>query len=601
MTYQAEPPGLQEVADGKIDAFLCAEPVGQQAIDDGLPIRALDEAAFRLYLTGFVDQSSGYDPVAVSRPGERHHPSPFMRMGPFGRCRFTRSGATSRRPLASSISTRSVRSCHEADIGSVGRVGLGGRSRARPMVRIHVPGPWDRSLRIRLVTYFLLLSGVTVAVVGVVVYLRATQDLTTSEYERLTAVAEVKADSIDRWIDEQRRNVVFVGAIPGFGDDARDFLDPNTPIGARSVAQKTLDDVLGVVVRQTADAQEFLVLDLDGNVRLSTVGAHEGSSQATEPYYTNGSSHTYVQNAYTSTLTGAPTITISTPLFDANGKGRRVGVLAANLNLERIDRIVLETTGLGEGGATYLVGPNKRFLHARLDQGAFAAGVSSPAVDQALAGQNGQALYSDYAGVPVIGVYRWLQEHDAALIVELPQATAFAPAQSLALTIAVVGLLSALLLAFGMWLIARQVTRPILRLATTATAVAGGDLTATAPVTSEDEVGTLTRAFNDMTAQLRESVETLERRVEERTAELDDRPRGAAGRRASLSDSRGGAAARRCTSIVLGSDGSLALRQPADPDDVRVPGRGMAQGRVLRVDRLPRGPRAHHRQRRLHA
>ncbi len=313
---------------------------------------------------------------------------------------------------------------------------------------------------------------------------------------------------------------MFVGAIPGFGDDARDFLDPNTPSGARSVAQKTLDDVLGVVVRQTADAQEFLVLDLDGNVRLSTVGAHEGSSQATEPYYTNGSSHTYVQNAYTSTLTGAPTITISTPLFDANGKGRRVGVLAANLNLERIDRIVLETTGLGEGGATYLVGPDQRFLHARLDQGAYAAGVSSLAVDQALAGQDGQALYADYAGVPVIGVYRWLQEHDAALIVELPQATAFAPAQSLALTIAVVGLLSALLLAFGMWLIARQVTGPILRLATTATAVAGGDLTATAPVTSEDEVGTLTRAFNDMTAQLRESVETLEHRVEERTAEL---------------------------------------------------------------------------------
>ncbi len=48
-----------------------------------------------------------------------------------------------------------------------------------------------------------------------VVYLRATQDLTASEYDRLTAVAAVKSDSIDRWIDEQRRNVVFVGADPG--------------------------------------------------------------------------------------------------------------------------------------------------------------------------------------------------------------------------------------------------------------------------------------------------------------------------------------------------------------------------------------------------
>ena len=36
---------------------------------------------------------------------------------------------------------------------------------------------------------------------------------------------------------------------------------------------------------------------------------------------------------------------------------------------------------------------------------------------QALAGNDGQALYTDYRGVPVIGVYRWLEEHDAALLV----------------------------------------------------------------------------------------------------------------------------------------------------------------------------------------
>lgn len=64
VTYQAEPPGLQEVADGKIDAFLLADPVGQQAVKDGLPLRALEEPAFRLYSTGFVDRTSGLDVAA---------------------------------------------------------------------------------------------------------------------------------------------------------------------------------------------------------------------------------------------------------------------------------------------------------------------------------------------------------------------------------------------------------------------------------------------------------------------------------------------------------------------------------------------------------
>ena len=385
---------------------------------------------------------------------------------------------------------------------------------------MRIPGPWNRSLRARLVGTFLLLSGVTVAVVGVVVYARATDDLTRSVFERLEAVAEVKADSLDRWIDEQRRNVVFVGSIPGLGDQARVFLSDDATEVERKAAQASLAKTLGVVVQQTSDAQEFMILDLDGVVRLSTLPTHEGKSQADEFFFTNGVSHTTVQNAYESTLTNLPTITVSNPLFDADGRGRRVGVLAGNLSLERIDRIVLERTGLGEGGATYLVGNDHRFIHARLNQGEYASGVASTGIDLALAEGSGRALYTDYRSVPVIGVYRWIAEHEAALIVELPQAEAFAPAQNLALTIGVIGLLSALLLAVGIWLIARQVTRPILSLAMTATAVAGGDLTATTPVTSEDEVGRLALAFNDMTSQLRESVETLERRVEERTAEL---------------------------------------------------------------------------------
>lgn len=64
VTYQAEPPGLQEVADGDIDAFLLASPVGEQAIKDGLPLRALEEPAFRLFSTGFVDRKSGLHATA---------------------------------------------------------------------------------------------------------------------------------------------------------------------------------------------------------------------------------------------------------------------------------------------------------------------------------------------------------------------------------------------------------------------------------------------------------------------------------------------------------------------------------------------------------
>ena len=64
VTYETEPPGLQDVADGKIDAFLCAKVTGDQAIKDGLPLRAIEKSAFTYYPSGFVDKSSGFTAAA---------------------------------------------------------------------------------------------------------------------------------------------------------------------------------------------------------------------------------------------------------------------------------------------------------------------------------------------------------------------------------------------------------------------------------------------------------------------------------------------------------------------------------------------------------
>ncbi len=61
VTFVLEPPGLQAVADGDIEAFLASAVIGQQALADGLPLRTLDEPAFVYYPSGFVDKFSGLD------------------------------------------------------------------------------------------------------------------------------------------------------------------------------------------------------------------------------------------------------------------------------------------------------------------------------------------------------------------------------------------------------------------------------------------------------------------------------------------------------------------------------------------------------------
>ena len=55
-TYNNEPPGLQDTADHKLDAFLCSEPVGLGAIADGVALKPLEQDAYFTQKTGYVDR-----------------------------------------------------------------------------------------------------------------------------------------------------------------------------------------------------------------------------------------------------------------------------------------------------------------------------------------------------------------------------------------------------------------------------------------------------------------------------------------------------------------------------------------------------------------
>ena len=69
--------------------------------------------------------------------------------------------------------------------------------------------------------------------------------------------------------------------------------------------------------------------------------------------------------------------------------------------------------------------------------------------------------------------------------------------------------------------IARRIARPIRQLAATSAAVARGDLTPESTSNSGDEIGILSLAFNRMTEELARSYADLERRISERTRDLE--------------------------------------------------------------------------------
>jgi signal transduction histidine kinase len=384
-------------------------------------------------------------------------------------------------------------------------------------------GFWKKSLMARLVGYFLLLSLTAAGLVGYAVYVQATNDLEQSVIDRLAAVSSLKEDALTRWVNDQSRNLVFVAWMPSIQAQAGRVLDESQSSRIRAGSKEVLAANLSSIVGSMSDAEELILMDLEGNIVVSSNRRHEGMSQADTALFLQGRSNTFVQPFRPSPWGGKPTMAVATPLFDNNR--RRIGVLAAYLSSERVERLVQQRSGLGQTGESYLVDSTGIAITeptSRRQELAGGQAISSAGIDSALRGQDGASVYRNYRDVPVVGVYRWLPSWEAVLVAEMSRVEAFAPATRMARAILVIGAITAALLAVGLYLLSRQIARPILAIAQTASQVAAGDLSQTTPVMTDDEVGVLARAFNQMTAQLRLFYQELESRVVERTKDLAD-------------------------------------------------------------------------------
>lgn len=246
---------------------------------------------------------------------------------------------------------------------------------------------------------------------------------------------------------------------------------------------------------------------------------------------------------------GLPTSFMLTSIVTETGE--LDGVLAVQLPSEDIDTILTSgrrwsAEGQGETGETFVAGQdqilrsNPRALledpktYARQ---ARAAGVPQPAIDAAvrresavllqpsrtagvtaaLRGQTGTVVARDYRGKEVLGAYKPLELEGLNWVIVAKQDTseAFAPVRDFTRLVAIstAGIVLAVCV-LGL-LLAQLFARPIRRLTAGVRRVAAGDYEAEIPVTSNDELGDLGRAFNEMSRSLQVKSELVEEQQRE--------------------------------------------------------------------------------------
>lgn len=396
----------------------------------------------------------------------------------------------------------------------------------------------------QLVSSFSALSLVTLSLVAFSAYTRARDALQTEVFGRLNVAVSLKEFQVNQWFEIQQQETLLLArsqivnnALPDL--DAAFLQDSTSGLTSAEVADtiNTLTRHFNDVLAVKPNIQSIEILR-NGIAIFSTDARQKGiyKGLGNNTTYFESDQTQVIPNIFISPLTQKPNITFATPILDQSDGYQ--AVLAITLNLDAIDSLVREQASLGQTGATYLiqrVGNRTIFLSGNQVTSSSASdalpapsastdvglNVSSEGIDAAMVGVNNKRLYKNYNGVPVIGVYQWLDGNNVALFAELSQQEAFQPAVKLAQQIFIIGLGSAGILVAVVYLIARQIARPVLVITNAAVALAQGSRDQQVDDSSHIiEIGTLARSFNTMAAQIKASFETLEDRVSERTTEL---------------------------------------------------------------------------------
>lgn len=308
----------------------------------------------------------------------------------------------------------------------------------------------------------------------------------------------------------------------------RDALNEN-------IAQAQRIDFVNQRIKTMIETQEEIsrirILDKEG---ITIVSSYEdtGIDKSTHEIFLMGKEGVFIGDLHLSLFTRKYVLSISAPI---SLNKQFAGVLVINFDVDKeLFKITTDRTGLGETGEVYLVNKDyymispSRFiddviLKRKVDLRYLEHFEPSDTPPKAEID-----IFKDYRGIEVLSVDIHLPEMNWCLIAEIDTQEAFAPITQLTITLLLILVIMLFITIFISSFASRTITRPLRRLHEGTEEITKGNLDFKVGTPSSDEVGQLSRAFDEMTTNLKKSREeleeyskNLEKKVEERTRDLE--------------------------------------------------------------------------------
>ncbi|MFO7728581.1 MAG: HAMP domain-containing protein, partial [Desulfonatronovibrio sp.] len=384
------------------------------------------------------------------------------------------------------------------------------------------------SLRFKIIFFSSLMLLVTVLISVGLVHIEGRTILKDQIFFDLSAVAKSKSDQVVSIIEQDFERAALVASRTQLRRSLINFDNAaSTPSSekSRKVMVKILQDA-----RDSVPALKNIdIITQDGFVAASTSATHIGRDDRDQDWFQQG-----LQNQYQSCFhenKGRFTYNLALPLINPEtGKENVIGVVKTELSLDRMMAVLTDRTGLKDTGEILLVSEIENQYIAmnplRHQSGASLTELNSgsgslQAMKMATRGESGFLREIDYRGVDTLQAFRHVpvEGKDWGLIVKRDAAEAFAPIVTLQNYIILMGGAILMLGSMALSVHVTRTTAPVTKLLRGTKKLGEGDLGHRIYVTSQDELGELTSAFNNMAENLQKitaSRNELEHEVAER-------------------------------------------------------------------------------------
>jgi signal transduction histidine kinase/HAMP domain-containing protein len=367
-----------------------------------------------------------------------------------------------------------------------------------------------------LLTFLISLTGLST-----LSYWIAKARLTEQARCHLESVASIQERRAKQMIAQNLERLRLISSRTQLRHSLRDFVEEARPEN-QSMMNRILDDAKSSI----PDLMDISVLTSDGRVVASTRREYIGSSYSDKEFFVRGKEGNCPDMFIVDEDQGLRGI-LSGPLFLEN---RPLGVIVIEYNVHNIISMVKDYSGLGKTGETLLAKRDKngdaQFLTAlRFDPNAalrrkLGKNELSAPITQAL--RRREDVFNkatDYRGKSVLAGTRYIEETDWGLVVKIDKAEALAPVSHLRNLMGITVFISSIVLIIVSFYITRSITGPVHELVKGAEEIGRGNFDYRTVVTSKDELGILSQAFNKMVENLREATasrDELNKEVTER-------------------------------------------------------------------------------------